>query len=190
MGKLRITLLAGLVSVFAFAGVANAHLINFGWKDNGDGTVTLWGEHWHGDQTSPSTANGGITIQDAAHTITPYKVQWTGVLNNTNRDFMVGNGDLDGYADAGNNDQTDYGDWLISDPLVIGNGSWEFFTGTQCCIDTMGNPVIVVLTGITSVPGGTGPGGTGGGQAPEPATLALLGLGLAGIGVARRRRRS
>ncbi len=32
-----------------FAGAATAHTVTFGWTDNGNGTVTLWNEHWHSD---------------------------------------------------------------------------------------------------------------------------------------------
>ena len=45
-----------------------AHTVTFGWTDNGNGTVTLWNEHWHFDQTFPCnegvlcSANGGLTI--------------------------------------------------------------------------------------------------------------------------------
>lgn len=182
-------------AVMGFAGAANAHLVSFGWLDNGDGTVTLWGEHWHSDQTVASTANGGITI--SGNGVTPYQVQWQNVLNNSDRDDMVTAGVLTGYQDVpGNSGGGTYDDWFSTAPLVIGNGTWNFFTGTNCCIDTMGAPVQITLTGITSVPPGTGPGDPGDpgdpSVVPLPAALPLMaaGLGLMGFVGTRRRRKS
>lgn len=39
----------GACCILLAATSANAHLVSFGWKDQGNGTVVLWGEHWHGD---------------------------------------------------------------------------------------------------------------------------------------------
>lgn len=181
----KLALATGVCGLALTATAANAHLVSFGWKDQGNGTVVLWGEHWHTDQSSAFTANGGITITDTSGTISPYKVQWSGVLNNSDRDDMLTNGTLDGWALAGNG-TTEYRDWFFTDPLVIGNGTWDFFTGTNCCIDTMGHPVTVQLTGISSVPPGTGPGGV---NVPTPAALSILGLGLLTMGYALRRGR-
>ena len=163
---------------------AEAHLVSFGWTDNGNGTVTLWGEHWHGNLTAPDTANGGITVSDQSGTLPSFTAQWVGVLNDTDRDVMVGNGTLTGYADAGNGFAKN-NDWMFTEALVLGNGTWNFYTGPNCCIDTMGNPVTVVLDGITSVEEGTGPGAV---AMPEPGGLAIFGLGLAGLGFAARRK--
>ena len=177
----KIALIASMAGLFGVANSANAHLVGFGWNDNNNGTVTFFGEHWHGNQSSPYSDNGGVRIDGVLF-------QWTNVLNNVTRDSMLASGALDGYvadpvygstAGAENN-------WLYTDPLVLGNGVHTLFTGTACCVDTMSQELRANITGITSVPPGTGPGNVG--QVPEPASLALLGLGLAGLGLARRRK--
>ncbi|MCU6433243.1 PEP-CTERM sorting domain-containing protein [Undibacterium sp. Jales W-56] len=172
--KVILTVWLGL---FAMIGTANAHLVSVGWHDNGNGTISIWGEHWHGDQTSAYSANGGVTI-DGIMTF-----QWTGFLNNSDRDVMVANGTLTGYAIDPGNGGGKYSDWFFTDPLVLGNGVHTIFTGTNCCVDTMTGPESFTFTGIVSVPPGTGPGNA----VPEPASIALLGLGVLGFAATRRR---
>lgn len=185
--NIKVKLMMALFAGMFIAAPAQAHLVSFGWTDNGNGTVTLWGEHWHGDQLGPSTANGGITITDTSNTIAPFTAQWIGHQNNTQRDDMVTNGTLTGYdMGTGNPDSGSNSDWFYTTPLVIGNGTWNFFTGTNCCIDTMRTPVQITLTGITSVPGGTGPGSV---NVSAPGALGLLGLGLLGLGFTRLQRK-
>ncbi len=199
--NLKNIVLSAAVGLLALAGSVSAHTVTFGWTDNGNGTVTLWNEHWHGDQTFPCnegvlcSANGGLTISGdgsgsaASYGTNAYTVQWAGTLNNTDRDDMVNDGTLLGYVDdpvngGGGNDD----DWLYTAPLVIGDGSWWFFTGTNCCIDTMGHQVLVTLSGIGSVDPGTGPGGVS--SVPVPAGLPLLLTGLAGFAALKRRRKA
>ncbi len=177
---LKLCLATGIV--LGLCSSAYAHLVSFGWKDNGNGTVSLWGEHWHGNLTSPYTDNGGITISGSG--FSPYTVQWTSVLNNLNRDTAVANGTITGY-DTNTGNGGSHGDWLITDNLVIGNGTYNFFTGPNCCIDTMSFPVSITLTGITSVDPGTGPGAVP--DAGASIALLVLGLGsLAGMRGARK----
>ncbi|MDF1643094.1 MAG: PEP-CTERM sorting domain-containing protein [Pseudomonadales bacterium] len=190
----KIKLFAALLACSFAAGSAQAHLVAFGWKDNGNGSITMWGQHWHGDQTAPSTANGGVRIGVFGTDETLWPVfQWTGYQNNlggttVGMDAMVTAGIIDGWdTDANFSDDPSENDWFYTDPLVLGNGTWGLFTGTNCCIDTMTVPGQFTITGISSVPVGTGPGTVTNGV-PAPGTLALLSLGLATFGFGRRKK--
>ncbi len=199
MRKSAIALLAGLGLLISNA--ANAHLVAFGWKDQGNGTVVFYGQHWHGNQTSAYSDNGGVRIgvwdpnvSAAAQATNTWQLfQWTGFINDMGgttaaNDALVTNGVLDGWApDVGNfgNSASD-NDWFYTIPFVIGNGTWGLFTGTSCCVDTMSTPGEFTLTGISSIPDGTGPGTAPPSTASAPGSIALLGLGLAGL-LARRK---
>lgn len=185
-----------MVACFLSAAPAQAHLVAFAWKDNGNGTISMFGEHWHGDQSAPSTANGGVRIGIFGTDDTLWPVfQWTGFFNNqggttAGMDAMVTAGTIDGYATEPSNfsNSASEDDWFTTDPLVLGNGTWGLFTGTNCCIDTMSAPRQFVISGISSVPEGTGPGQANG-VIPEPATMSLLGSGLLAFAGIRRKKR-
>lgn len=194
-------ILALIVAIMFAPVAANAHTVTVGWTDNGDGTVTIWNETWHGDQPFPCfegvlcSANGGLTISgdgsgsDESYGLNAFTVQWAGTLNNTNRDDMIADGTLLGYQDdPGNAGGGTYNDWLFTAPLVLGDGIWWLFTGTNCCIDTMTHPIAIAFSGISSVPEGTGPGGVN--EVPIPAAAWLFGTAIAGAGAMMRRRKA
>jgi hypothetical protein len=196
MTKLSTKLTAIAVATLAFVSSAHAHLTAVGWKDNGNGSVSMWGQHWHGDQTEPSTANGGIHIGVfGTDSSTWTAFQWTRFENNiggttAGLDAMVASSKLTGYeVDAGNfSNNAGENDWFSTDPLVIGNGTWGFITGPNCCIDTMSAPERFTITGVTSVEVGTGPSTVSG--VPEPETYAMMLAGLGFMGAIARRRKA
>ena len=195
--KLKLALAGLIISVSSLTNIANAHLIAFGWDDLDDGTISIYGQHWHGDQNSPYSDNGGVRIGiwnnalSAANqdTASWQLFQWTSLINNmggnmTQNNALVAAGTLDGWVtDPGHwSDSSAENDWFITSPLVLGNGSWGLFTGTGCCVDTMSSAINVTFTGISSVSDGTGPDSV---SVPEPSTFAIFALGM--IGLASRR---
>lgn len=71
---------------------------------------------------------------------------------------------------------------------VLGNGEHTFYTGTNCCIDTISDALKFTLTGIVSVPPGTGPGPVN--TVPVPAAAWLFGSAALGfLGFGRRNRK-
>ena len=173
----RLAIGTAALALTSIGSAASAHLVQFGWQETATGTV-LWGEHWHGDLTSAYTANGGITITDV-NTMATITAQWTGVQNNS----PVGTLGLTGsQCDPVNAGCNTYNDWMFTVAIPLGNGVYDFFTGPNCCIDPMGQPVRVTITGITTQPPGIG-------GVPEPSTWAMMLIGFGATGYAMRRRR-
>lgn len=160
---------------------AQAHLVSFAWKDNGNGTVTMYGEHWHEDQAFSYSDNGGVSIDGLLF-------QWVGVINNLDRDDALASNFFTGWAETGEAPGVEYQDWFYTAPLVVGNGEHTFYTGTDCCIDTISEALKFNLTGIVSVPPGTGPGPIN--SVPVPAAAWLFGSAVLGfLGFNRRNRK-
>jgi hypothetical protein len=179
LGKKARTLAIG-ASAIALASIgtaASAHMVQFGWQETAAGTV-LWAEHWHGDLPAPYSDNGGLHITDTA-TMGTITVQWAGILNNTLEAAIPLTGSQD---DPLNCCANTYNDWMFTAPIPLGNGIYDFFTGTNCCVDTMGSPVRVTITGITTQPPGIG-------NVPEPSTWAMMLIGFGAAGAALRRRK-
>lgn len=171
-------LCASTIALATVSTAASAHMVQFGWQETAAGTV-LWAEHWHYDLTSAYSDNGGLHITDTA-TLASITVQWAGVLNNATTASL---GLTGSQCDPVNAGCDFYNDWMFTSAIPLGNGIYSFFTGTNCCVDTMGSPVIVTITGITTQPPGIGTG------VPEPATWAMMLMGFGAVGYAMRRRK-
>lgn len=180
-GSKSLALAASAVALASFSSAAGAHLVQFGWQDNGAGGVTLYGEHWHGDLTSAYSDNGGIHITPVSFAGPTVTAQWTSVINNATTASL---GLTGSQCDPGNSGCDFYNDWMVTVPIALGNGVYDFFTGTGCCVDTMSQAVRVTITGVTSVP----PGTIGSGAVPEPSTWAMMILGFGAVGATLRRR--
>lgn len=177
--KKSLSLSVATAALATISSAASAHMVQFGWQETTSGTV-LWAEHWHGDLSSAYSDNGGLHITDV-NTMATITAAWSGVLNNT----TVGSLGLTGSTcDTGNSGCNTYNDWMFTVPIPLGNGVYDFFTGQNCCVDTMSDPVRVTITGIT-----TQPPGVGNGAVPEPATWAMMLMGFGAIGYAMRRRK-
>ena len=166
------------LALTSIGSAASAHMVQFGWEETATGTV-LWAEHWHGNLGSAYSDNGGLTITDVA-TSTSITVQWAGVLNDTATGAIPLTGSQCDPVNAGCGSMQD---WMFTTAIPLGNGVYDFFTGTNCCVDTMGAPVRVTITGITTQPPGIG-------GVPEPSTWAMMLIGFGATGYAMRRRRS
>ncbi len=168
------------LALTSIGAAASAHMVQFGWDETPTGTV-LWAEHWHGALTSAYSDNGGLTITDVA-TNAAITVQWAGVLNGASTASLGLTGSqcdpFNGPCDGENN-------WMFTTAIPLGNGVYDFFTGTNCCVDTMSQPVRVTITGITTQPPGIGTGAV-----PEPSTWAMMLIGFGATGFAMRRRRA
>lgn len=175
----KLALGASAIALASIGTAASAHMVQFGWQETAAGTV-LWAEHWHGNLGSAYSDNGGLHITDTA-TNTTTTVQWAGVLNDTLESSLGLTGSQDDPQNAGANT---YNDWMFTTAIPLGNGVYDFFTGTNCCVDTMGSPVRVTVTGITTQPPGIG------GAVPEPGTWATMLLGFGALGYSMRRRRT
>ena len=171
-----LALVASAAALALVASSAQAHLNTIGYKDNGNGTISLFGEHWHGNLSTPYSANGGLHISDGVTTVT---TPWIGVINDTP---IAGMG-FTGWGPTYTGGSDNYQDWMSTAPIAVGNGTYTFYTGPNCCVDEMDyGPVTLTLSGITSVPPGIG-------GVPEPATwsMMIMGFGLAGAAMRRRK---
>ena len=171
---------ASALALASIGSAASAHMVQFGWEETAAGTV-LWAEHWHGNLTSAYSDNGGLHITDTATNVTTV-VQWAGFLNNTNTAAIPLTGSQCDPQNGGCNTENN---WMFTTAIPLGNGVYNFFTGTNCCIDTMSVPVRVTITGITTQPPGIGTGAV-----PEPSTWAMMLIGFGATGYAMRRRRA
>ena len=176
----RLALGVSAIALASIGTAASAHMVQFGWQETASGTV-LWAEHWHGNLGSAYSDNGGLHITDTVTGVTT-TVQWAGVLNDTPEGSLGLTGSQNDPQNAGANT---YNDWMFTSAIPLGNGVYDFFTGPACCVDTMGSPVRVTITGITTQPPGIGTGAV-----PEPGTWATMLLGFGAIGYSMRRRRA
>ena len=162
--------LAGLVfAIFTMLSTsASAHLIYFGYSDNGDGTVDYFGQHYH---SMTEGTGSGLTFTDTTNS----SISFTGLWNDTLASKSVN--DMAGILTQGWDLSTSYNDtnpynWLIARNVSLANGMYQVSATNPTIVDTARSPLpAVAVSGVTSV--------------PEPTTLAIFALALAGFATRR-----
>jgi hypothetical protein len=150
---------------------ANAHLIYFGYSDNGDGTVDFYGQHYH---SLSESSGSGLTFTD----VTDASITFTGLWNDTLASQSVN--DLFSTLTQGWDLSTSYNDttsynWLISRNVSLANGSFNVSATNPTAVDSPWTSLPSVgVSGVTSV--------------SEPTSLAILALALVGFALRRTKR--
>jgi len=164
--------LAGIVfGIFAMLSTAaNAHLIYFGYSDNGDGTVDYFGQHYH---SMTQGTGSGLTFTDTTNSA----IVFTGLWNDTLASQSVN--DLSGILTQGwdlstsssYNDTTAF-NWLIARNVSLANGVFQVSATNPTAVDSPWSVLPAVgVSGVTSV--------------PEPTSLAIFALALTGFAARR-----
>ncbi len=164
-----------LFGIFAMLSTsANAHLIYFGYSDNGDGTVDYFGQHYHG---SSESTGSGLTFTNTANPAVFFTGLWNDVLLNKSVFDMTGTLTQGWDLAIGHSTYNDSyaGQWLIARNISLINGVYQVSATNPTVVDTAWSSLpAVTVSGVTSV--------------PEPTTLAIFALGLAGFATRRFRK--
>ncbi|NQZ22128.1 MAG: PEP-CTERM sorting domain-containing protein [Colwellia sp.] len=162
--------LAGIVfGIFALLSTsAQAHLIYFGYSDNGDGTVDYFGQHYH--SASQSTGSG-LTFTDTTNTAITFTGLWNDTVASQSVNDMLATLTQGWDLTSGYSDTTQY-NWLVSRNVSLANGVYQVSATNPTVVDTAISTLPeVTVTGVTPV--------------PEPTSLAIFALALVGFAARR-----
>lgn len=164
--------LAGLIfGLFAMLSTsAQAHLIYFGYTDNGDGTVDYLGQHYH--QMSQS-AGSGLTFTDTTNPAITFTGLWNDTIASQSVNDLFGSltQGWDLSTNSNHNDTTSY-HWLVARNVSLANGVYQVSATNPTAVDTAWSTLpAVTVTGVTPV--------------SEPTTLTIFALALAGFAARR-----